>query len=375
MSLLRSILLILPILCLSASCSKKQQSPQDEILALKELVKKSNERINDLELIISKSDTNQRVIKSKKVTLDTLILQNFKHFIEAQGMVDAELNVLAAPQMPGVVKKILVKEGDYVRSGQTLAKLDANIIYQGIEELKTSIALAHTMYDKQKSLWEQNIGSEAQYLMAKNQKDQLEKKLATLHSQLDMTNIKSPVNGTIDEIKVRIGENAAPGFNGIRVVNNSKLKVKAKLSDIYIGKVKKGDKVTVYFPDIDKEIETTLNFTAQSVNTSSRTILIEAPLPGSNSFKANQTAKLKINDANYSNVITVNSNYIQRSVSGEDYILVAVNVDGQLRAKKRVIQTGSSYDGNIVVEKGLSKGDIIITTGYSEIVDGQAIQL
>ncbi len=374
MSFSKSFIYCLFIGFIIVSC-KQPVKPADELASLKELVKKSNDRISELEKQISSSDTTQKKAKAKKVTVDTLKLQMFKHYVEAQGIIDAELNVLAAPQMPGVVKSILVKEGDYVRAGQTLARLEASTIYQGIEELKTGISLANTMYEKQKSLWEQNIGSEAQYLMAKNQKEQLEKKLSTLSAQLDMTNIKSPVAGTIDELKVKIGEIAAPGFQGIRVVNNSKLKVKAKLSDIFASKVKKGDKVSVYLPDIDKEIQTTLSFAAQSVNSSSRTILVEANLPTSKDYKANQAAKIKINDANVNNAIVINSNYVQRSVNGQDYILVAENIDGKLFAKKRNIETGLEYAGNTVVLKGLTKGDVVISQGYTELVDGQLIQL
>lgn len=374
MSFSKSIIYSFIIFLFITSC-KQASKPEEELASLKELVKKSNERIAELEKTISSSDTTQKKSKAKKVTIDTLKPQLFRHFVDAQGVIDAELNVLAAPQMAGVVKSILVKEGDFVRAGQTLARLEANTIYQGMEELKTGIALANTMYEKQKSLWEQNIGSETQYLMAKNQKEQLEKKLSTLNAQLDMTNIKSPVSGTIDELKVKIGEIAAPGFQGIRVVNNSKLKVKAKLSDIFASKVKKGDKVTVYFPDIDKEIQTTLSFAAQSVNSASRTILVEANLPASKDYKANQAAKIKINDANVNNAIVVNSNFVQRSVNGQDYILIAENVDGKLIAKKRNIETGLEYAGSTVVLKGLAKGDVVISQGYTELVDGQLIQL
>lgn len=372
----RSILTSLFVLFILISCQKPdpQKQAQKEMSELKETVKKSNERILELEKILAQYDTTKKE-KFKKVSLDTLRPQIFKHYIEAQGVVDAELNVLAAPQMPGVVQSINVKEGDYVYAGQTLARLDANTLRQGMEELRSGLTLATTMYEKQKSLWEQNIGSEAQYLMAKNQKEQLEKKLETLRSQIDMASIKSPVNGTVDELKVKVGEIASPGFHGIRVVNNSKLKVKAKLSDIFASKVKKGDRVSVFFPDLNKEIQTSISFASQSVNAASRTVLVEAKLPSSKEYKANQAAKIKINDANLNNVIVVNSNYIQRSVNGEDYILMAELVDGRLTAKKRIIQTGSEYNGQTVILKGLTKGEAIISKGYTELVDGQLIQI
>ncbi|MEO6190194.1 MAG: efflux RND transporter periplasmic adaptor subunit [Saprospiraceae bacterium] len=370
--------LIVILSLLLVYCKQKATlSPTEEVEQLKANILASNKRIKELEIIIQQSDTSSlsKIKKAKKVIVDTIKLQDFQHYVEAQGMVDAELNVLAAPQMPGVILRINVKEGDYVRIGQILASMDANSIRQGIEEVKTGLALATTMYEKQKSLWEQNIGSEAQYLMSKNQKEQLEKKIVTLNSQLSMSTIKSPVNGTIDEIKVKIGEMASPGINGIRVVNNSKLKIKAKLSDMYSHLVKKGNTVLIYFPDTEKEIESTLSFVSQAVNMSSRTILVEANLPSSPEFKSNQTAKIKINDSKLKNVIVINSNLIQKSINGEDYVLVSELQDGIYRAKKKVIEVSTEYNGYSVIKSGLKKGETIISMGYIELVDGQIIQI
>ncbi|MEP7195345.1 MAG: efflux RND transporter periplasmic adaptor subunit [Saprospiraceae bacterium] len=365
------------VLIMACSGKPKNQNPNEELITLREDAKKINDRIKELENLISLTDTTMvsKSRKAKKVVLDTLKPQLFMHYIEAQGFVDADLNVLAAPQMPGVIKSILVKEGDRVTTGQILAKLDASTVLQGIEEVKTGLSMANTMYDKQKSLWEQNIGSEAQYLQAKNQKEQLEKKILTLNAQYALSNIKSPINGSVDEIKIKIGEMASPGMNGVRVVNNSKLKVKAKLSDMFSNKVKKGDKVLIYFPDLDKEINSTISFTSQSVNLNSRTIMVESNLAYNKDYKANQTAKVKINDSNIKNALVVNSNLIQKSVDGDDYLLVAIEKNGQLYARKKIITVGINYSGFTVIEKGVSIGEAIISTGYNELVDGQMIQL
>ncbi len=370
------------VLCLALfsffKCGNKSSSlsPSEELQQLKELSGKTNTRIKELEKIIADSDTSStKEKKVKKVAIDTLKPRDFNHYIEAQGMVDAELNVLAAPQMPGVVKSILVKDGDNVKAGQILAQLDASTIYQGIEEVKSGLATANLMYEKQKSLWEKNIGSEAQYIMAKSQKEQLEKKIATLQSQLGMSYIKSPVAGVVDEIKLKIGEIASPGFNGIRVVNSSKLSVKAKLSDMFAHSVKKGNPVLIFFPDLNKEIKSTLSFAAQAVNLSSRTILVESKLPPSKEFKPNQAARIKINDSKLRNVIVISSNLIQHSVTGEDYILVAEKTSDSWIVKKKTIEVLSEYNGESVIKSGLVKGDNVIISGYSELVDGQAIQI
>ena len=168
------------LLTFVGACKKPETTvdPKEKLQQLKAQIQELNTQVKQLEIEISKTDTSfVKTSKAKKVTIDSARKQDFKHFIETQGIVDAAQNVLAAPQMPGLITKIYVKEGDRVHTGQILAQMDGATMKQGIEEIKTAIAMANTMFDKQKSLWEQNIGSESQFLQAKNQKEQLEQKL------------------------------------------------------------------------------------------------------------------------------------------------------------------------------------------------------
>ncbi|MBK7360575.1 MAG: biotin/lipoyl-binding protein [Saprospiraceae bacterium] len=210
------------VIILLTACGKPTEikDPKIRLAELKNQLKDLNAQIKELEILVAANDTSFSFSKSKLVKIDTPQKRDFKHYIEVQGIVDANNNILAAPQMPGVVTSILVKEGDLVSPGKILAVLDGATIRKGMDEVKTGLSLANTMYEKQKRLWEQNIGSEAQYLQAKNQKDQLELKLKTLESQLAMTYIKSPIQGTVDQVNLKIGEIASPGFAGVRVVNN-----------------------------------------------------------------------------------------------------------------------------------------------------------
>ncbi len=370
-------LLILAVLVFT-QCNKSS-TPQDPKAKLEELkiqAKSIQEQIKEIETLIADSDTSAIQAKSKLVNLDTLRPAEFNYFIEIQGSVDAVNNVLAAPQMPGVVTSIKVKEGDLVSVGQILATLDGATIRKGIDELRTGLSLANTMYDKQKRLWNQNIGSEAQYLQAKNQKEQLEQKLKTMESQLSMTYLKSPIQGTVDEVKIKLGEMATPGFSGIRVVNNKDMKVVAKLSDSYLGKLKKGDKVEVHFPEYDKILHSKITYLSKTINPTTRTLMLEVSLPqGKLNYLSNQAVKLKINNGTIKNALVISSNLIQKSIQGENYVLIAEQKDGSWYARKRTIETGVEYNGQTQITTGLKAGDHIINTGYSELVDGQLISL
>jgi membrane fusion protein, multidrug efflux system len=197
-----------------------------------------------------------------------------------------------------------------------------------------------------------------------------------MQSQLSMTYIKSPIQGIVDEVKIKIGEMASPGFSGIRVVNNKDMKVVAKLSDSYLGKLKTGDKAEVYFAEYDKTVDSKITYLSKTINPATRTLMLEVQLPhGKLNYISNQAVKLKINNGSIKNALVISSNLIQNSIQGENYILVAEHNNGNWYARKKTIETGVEYNGLTQITKGLKPGDLIISSGYSELVDGQLIAL
>jgi len=350
----------------------KKKLLSESKLQLKEL----QQKITALETSITKIDTSFKAEqKIKLVKIDTIKPTEFSHFIEVQGTVDADENVLAINQMPGIVTAILVKPGDRVSKGQVLATTDGSAYERGIEAMQTGLDLATTAFERQKRLWEQNIGSEIQFLQAKTQKETLEKQMKAQSAQLEMTKVKSPINGTVDEVRLKLGDMAAPSaaMPGIRVINANKLVLKARVSDSFIGKVRQNDKVKVFFPDLNKTVESVISYAGQVVNQVNRTFNIEAKLDNNKGeYAANMIAKLLINDEIKKNVLVVPSNVVQRSVDGI-YILVAETENGKQIARRRTVKLGNDYDGRTVVEEGLKTGDRVITFGFSELVDGQLI--
>ncbi|MCX6198379.1 MAG: efflux RND transporter periplasmic adaptor subunit [Bacteroidetes bacterium] len=349
-----------------------------QLAEYKTQVKDLSGKIEMLEKEIAKLDTGYHVAqKTKLITVETLKKQDFKHYIEVQGNVDAEENVIALNQQPGIVTSINVKVGDHVTKGQILGLTQTTAaIEDQVRSTETQVTLAKTAFEKQARLWEQKVGSEIQYLQAKTQKEAAEAGLSGLKKQLEMTKIIAPISGTVDVVNLRIGDMAAPSqlMPGIRIINEQNLKVKAKLADSDFGKIKNNDKIHVEFPDINKEIETTVSYVSKTIDPRSRTFSLEAKLNNSHGeYGANMIAKLKINDAVLKNVLLVPSNVIQKSADG-NYVLIAKTEAGTKSAEKRMVKTGAEYNGVTVVTEGLNEGDNIITFGYSEVVDGQRIE-
>ncbi|MBO9638556.1 efflux RND transporter periplasmic adaptor subunit [Siphonobacter aquaeclarae] len=360
-----------------AACSQKKEGGLDgkkaELAELQKQQGELNTKIQTLEAEILKLDPKKaEEAKVKSVAVTPLAASTFKHLIEVQGTVDAKNNVSVSPQSSGVIKAVYVKEGDAVGVGTVLAKLDDDILRESIEETKNQLSLANTLYDKQKRLWDQQIGTEIQYLQAKNNKESLEKRIATLQVQLGQSKVLAPIAGTVDQVDGKVGMMASPGVGILRVINLSSLKVVAKVADSYVANVRRGDAVTIRFPDLQKEIQAKVSFVSTAVDPLSRTFTIEALLPASKDLKPNMLAQVLINDVTKNNALIIDQNLIQNTENGQ-IVYVAVSEGNKKVAKARTVKTGLSYAGKIEITEGLKAGDELITIGYQELTDGQPI--
>lgn len=298
--------------------------------------------------------------------------QIFKTYINVQGRVDADENVSLSSEMPGTITKINVKPGDEVHKGQVLAETDARAIQQSISDLQTNADLVNQLYEKQKGLWDQKIGTEVQFLQAKTQKESMEKKMATLQEQLRMSKIISPIDGTVDAVDIKLGQLTAPGMPAIRVINFSNLKVKAELAESYASKVHKGDEVLIKFPDSNDTITSKISHSARAISALNRTFGVEVLLDNKKEYHPNQIAILNIIDYRSEKpVMAVALNYVQKDLKGQTYVLVA---DGN-KAAKRNVTLGKQYNGTVEVLSGLSETDLLITSGYDGLNEGDAIKV
>jgi len=307
--------------------------------------------------------------KTKTVELISLTTQVFNNFIDIQGKVDADENVIANAEMPGTVSKVHVRLGDAVNTGQVLAELDSKVIQQGIAELQNALELASTMFDKQKNLWDQKIGTEMQYLSAKNQKESLEKKMATLQEQLKMSKIISPINGIVDAIDIKLGQATMPGIPAIRVVNMNSLKVKGEVAESYLAKVKAGNEVVIIFPDMMDTVKAKISYAAKVISPLNRTFTITVNLDGKKEYHPNQIAIIKIIDYSNPKAFVIPVSTIQKTEEG-DFVFIC---DGT-KAKKVKVKVGKMYNGKAEILEGLKEGDKFISKGFQELNEGEAVK-
>lgn len=358
------------------SCGKKEDNSllgkKSQLTELKKEQYALNDKITNLQKEIEKLDPS-KIEKVKTVVAAPVLVSNFQHFVESTGRLEAENNVFVSPQMGGAITKIFVKVGDFVTKGQKIATLDNSILRNSIQEVQLQLETAKTIFERQKNLWDQKIGTEIQYIQAKSSVESLERRIVTLRSQDGMNVVLSPISGVVDEVRLKEGEIAAPGLGILRVVNLNDLKVVANISDTYAGTISKGNLISIKFPDLNKEFKAVISYVSQTINPSSRTFTVEAKVPNMDkSLKPNLSAIVSINDQSKGGAIVIAQNLVQNTEQGA--IVYVIELEGSKKvARSKVVTSGLTYDGKVEIKSGLKVGDVLITEGYQEIVDGQLV--
>lgn len=367
--------LLIALATITFSCGEKEDNSLEgkkaKLEKLQGELASLNSEISDLKAAIfaEEPDTTQRITYVKATPL---MAENFSHYVEANGRLEAVNNVFVSPQMGGALTKVLVKEGDYVKEGQTIATIDNSILRNSMNEVKIQLETAKTLFERQKALWDQKIGTEVQFIQAQAQVESLQKRLATLEAQDAQNIVKSPISGYVDEVRMKAGEMASPGLGIVRVVNLNNLKVVAKIPDTYAGTIQNGDAVEVTFPDLQKTQTLKLSFVSQTVDPVTRTFVAEARVPYDKQLKPNLNASVKIKDQSKAAAIVVPRNLIQHTERGDIVYVAETDGDKQV-ARSREVTTGMTYGGNVEILTGLAAGDILITDGYQDLVDGELI--
>jgi membrane fusion protein, multidrug efflux system len=375
-TLMKATYLIL-ITVLLASCGEKTDNSlagkKAQLAEMKTQAKELTDKITKLDAEIKATDPSMKVVeKILPVVTEALQARSFKSFIRLQGTVETKNTATATPRMPGTYTVVYVREGQSVKAGQLLAKIDNAILQDQVSALKQQLETANLIYEKQKGLWDQKIGTEIQYIQAKNGKEALEKNLAVLNTQGGMYNVYAPISGAVERVMAKTGEIAAPGMPLASIINLGSLKATANVPDTYLSNIKMGDAVKVTLPDLGREINARITFISKLVNPANRTFKVEVAIPTSSDIKPNMVSVLNIADINKANALVIKQNYIQSTELG-DVVYVAETEGNKKVAKARKVKTGVSYNGDIEIIEGLKAGDLIVTEGYQDLVDGQVI--
>jgi len=369
---------------LLTSCGNSTKTPdtlegkKKELTKLKDEQTKLNKKIDSLEAQISRLDTASKVgQKAKLVALTAITPSSFTHYIDLQGNVEAENMSWVSPRgTGGVVRNVYVKQGDAVRKGQLLLKLDDAVQRNGVANAQIALDHAKDIFQRRKNLWDEKIGTEVDFINARNAVDQAETQLKLAQDQLDFTNVYADIDGTVDNITVKVGEAFTPGVQTLHLVNTSNLKTIVQVPELYQERVKVGTPVKISFPGLgNKEVTATVRTTGKTINSDSRSFTVEIKLPADRSIRSNQVAVVRLQDYTIAKTLAIPVNTLQTDEKGK-YVMVATkDKENNLVAHKKSVTIGQSYGDKVELTGGLQEGDQLITDGFQGLYEGQLITI
>jgi len=365
--------LLATVVILTACSAATPDDKKAKLEKLKQQQADISKQVQSLEKEMIDENPDSANVRSKDVAVTQVAVGKFDHYVQTQGHIEAEDNINISAKSPGVITAVYVNEGQQVSKGQVLAQIDNAVVMRSIESMKTQLELAQTVYERQKNLWDQKIGTEVQFLQTKNAKENLERQIASLQEQNEMMKIKSPISGIVDLVSAKIGEAVSPGQPAIRVVNTSDLKLTASVSEAYVTNIKKGNKVLVNIPELKKEIESTVTFVGRTIDPLSRSFTVEVKLPSQADLRPNMTGVVKVVFHTEPAAITIPINVVQ-DVNGEKIVFVAETKGKSTVARKKAVKVEGVYNG-IAQVTGLAAGDKVITFGYQGLNDGEFIKI
>ncbi len=357
------------------SCS----APKDELTEKKEQLDayKSEAaalkvKIEELETELSQLDPEFRKNQRKSVLITTLQPEkgNFEHYVEVTGSVLSKKNVNISAEVSGRIEEVVTREGMSIRKGQVIAKINAESVERNLEEIETQLELARTMFEKQERLWNQQIGTEMQYLEAKNRKETLEKNLSSLQLQKDRTTVRAPFDGTVEELLVRVGELVQPGTPIVNMVGEDDLFIEGDISERYVGILDKGDSVSIHFPSIDKSLDTKVTAIGRIIDPNNRTFKVEVFLPKMENVKPNMLSVLNIQDYQNTDAVTVPTYLILQDNKGSYVFVVEEGM-----ARKRYVERGMTYEGKTEILEGLNGSETLVDKGFREVGDNFSVNI
>lgn len=385
--ILKKIILPSLVVLLLSSCGDSSgKPPLDKVSILKKQLATKKENLEQLQYEVTELqkeivaldpsfDPESKIKRARLVSTHTVETKDFEQFAEFHGEVKTKGEYMASPTVGGSLISMTVKEGQRVSKGQLIGQTDYSIIQKNIEQLQSGLALARDVYQRRKKLWDNEIGSEIEYIKSKNDVESLEKQIATLQTQIAQTKIYAPAGGVVDMVLVKQGEMAGPGTPIVKIINTANVQVVASIPENYLNKVKRGDKVKVTIPSLEIERTATIKKISELINPVNRTFEIEIDIAnGDRKLKPNLLAMVEIKEFEQKDAVIVPTNYIQDDETGS-FVFVVNEVEGELLAQKTNVEVGEAFDGETAILSGLEAGAKIVSEGARLVSDGELVEL
>ncbi|MBY5957449.1 efflux RND transporter periplasmic adaptor subunit [Membranicola marinus] len=365
------------------SQSEMKKLAQMDLASLKSLLSKKKSEIaviqGEIDTILARMEELDPAMNRKKaqrVTILPVVDTVFEKYITVQGLLEADETLNVNAEAGGRLIELKIEEGDYVEKGELVGRINLEQLSKQKAELETSYELAKEVFQRQKRLWDQNIGSEMQYLQAKNDMERLERSLETLEYEQSKSEIFAPISGVVDAVNIREGELVAPGEPIAVILDIRQLIATADVPENYLSQVQVGDEVTVRFPSLDAETTGRISLIGNKIDKANRTFEIEVGIRRfTKNLKPNMLTEIQLNTSTVKNVVTIPINLIQQEINGREYLLIVDRSSGEPKAKKTYITKGETNDLRAIITEGIVPGDEVIEIGGRTVSAGAPLDI
>ncbi len=373
---MKQIAVIISLSLLVACGPEGTAAKKAELDSYRQKVEEYNQKIADLEAELEDQNDDSEAVALLPVEIKEMTPEFFARYFEVTGVIEALKDAYISPEINGQIQKVSVQRGSRVKKGDLILKLNSDVIEKSVDEIETSLELAKRIFSKQEELWEQNIGSELQYLEAKNAMQSLQARLATLEKQMEMAHVSAPFSGIIDDIMVKEGELASPGNPLVHLVNLSNMRVSANISEAYLSSLSKGDLVELRFPAYPEDLlKAGVTRLGEVIDPQTRTFTLEVELKNPREkLKPNMLTSVRIQDYKNNSSLVVPSNILRQDFNGT-FLFRISDENGSSKAQKVYVKRGITVQDQTMITEGLSAGNLVITKGFNLVSEGSPVRV
>jgi membrane fusion protein (multidrug efflux system) len=373
---MKQIAVIISLSLLVACGPEGSSAKKAELDSYRQKVEEYNQKIADLEAELENQNDDSEAVALLPVEIKEMTPEFFARYFEVTGVIEALKDAYISPEINGQIQKVSVQRGSRVKKGDLILKLNSDVIEKSVDEIETSLELAKRIFSKQEELWEQNIGSELQYLEAKNAMQSLQARLATLEKQMEMAHVSAPFSGIIDDIMVKEGELASPGNPLVHLVNLSNMRVSANISEAYLSSLSKGDLVELRFPAYPEDLlKAGVTRLGEVIDPQTRTFTLEVELKNPREkLKPNMLTSVRIQDYKNNSSLVVPSNILRQDFNGT-FLFRISDENGSSKAQKVYVKRGITVQDQTMITEGISAGDLVITKGFNLVSEGTPVRI